>query len=91
MIRTLRCQMRKPAILFFLTILSIEAHAQIPIEGVSSYIKDYLGEWESAYPPISISANGRYKRVVTSASSYGNNYPDYLSDLIPWISCKSFE
>lgn len=69
--------MRKLAILFFLTALSIGAYAQIPIEGVSSYIKGYWGEWETAYPPIS--ANGRYDNLVLYPK--GNHPSDFCVHL----------
>ena len=54
------------------------AYAQIPIEGVSSYIKGYWGEWQTAYPPIS--ANGRYDNLVLYPK--GNHPSDFCVHLI---------
>lgn len=54
--------MRKLAILFFLTVLSIGAYAQIPIKGVSSYLKGYWGGWKDVFPTIL--AKGRYDNLV---------------------------
>lgn len=70
--------MRKLAILFFMTVLSIGAYAQMPIEGVSSYIKGYWGEWREAYPPML--ANGKYDNIVLYPK--GNHPSDYCVHLI---------
>lgn len=70
-------QMRKLAILFFILLISIGVHAQIPIEGVSSYIKGYWGDWRSAYLPML--ANGNYGNIVLYPK--GNHPSDYCVHL----------
>lgn len=54
--------MRKLALLFFMTLISFVASAQIPIRGVSSYIQGYWGEWKDCLPFML--ANGNYDNLV---------------------------
>lgn len=74
--------MRKLAILFFLTVLSIGAYAQIPIEGVSSYIKGYWGEWKTPLP--SLLANGKYDDLVLYTKG------DHPSDFCVHLKIEGF-
>lgn len=69
--------MRKLALLFFMSLLSFVASAQIPIEGVSSFYNGFWGEWKSAYPPML--ANGRYDNLVLYPK--GNHPSDYCVQL----------
>lgn len=65
--------MRKLALLFFMTLLSIGAYAQIPIKGISSYIQGYWGEWKDCLP--SMLANGNYANLVLY--THGNHPSDF--------------
>lgn len=54
--------MRKLALLFFMSLISFLASAQIPIRGVSAYIQGYWGEWKDCLPFML--AKGNYANLV---------------------------
>lgn len=69
--------MRKVALLFFISLISIGAYAQIPIRGVSSYIQGYWGEWKDCLPFML--AKGNYANLVLY--THGNHPSDFCVHL----------
>lgn len=61
-----------------MTVLAIGAYAQTPIQGVSSYIKGYWGEWKTPLPFLY--AKGSYDNIVLYPR--GNHPSDFCVHLI---------